>query len=38
MPIGMHIIAPWYEEKEIYRLASFIEDKLNLDLNPGGEK
>lgn len=38
LPIGMHIIAPWFEEKNIYRLGSFIEDKLNLDLNPGGEK
>lgn len=38
LPIGMHIIAPWFEEKNIYRLGSFIENKLNLDLNPGGEK
>lgn len=38
MPIGMHVIAPWFEEKEIYRLASFIEEKLNLDMNPGGEE
>lgn len=37
MPIGMHVIAPWFEEKEIYKLASFIEEKLNLDINPGGE-
>lgn len=39
MPIGLHIIGNSFEEATIYKLASFIEDKLNLDLNPnGGEK
>lgn len=39
MPIGMHIIGNSFEEAKIYQLASFIENKLNLDLNPnGGEK
>ena len=38
MPIGMHIIANAYEEAKIYKLASFIENNLKLDLNPfGGE-
>ncbi len=38
MPIGMHIIANAFEEAKIYQLASFIEQKLNLDLDPtGGE-
>jgi len=38
MPIGMQIIANKFEEAEIYRLGSFIEDKLKLDLNPKGGK
>ena len=38
MPIGMQIIGNAFEEAQIYKLASFIENKLNLDLNPGGAK
>ena len=38
MPIGMHIIGNDFEEAKMYQLASFIEQKLNLDLIPGGEK
>ena len=39
MPIGMHIIGNSFEEAKIYKLASFIEKELKLDLNPnGGEK
>ena len=38
MPIGMHIIGNDFEEAKMYQLASFIEEKLNLDLTPGGEK
>lgn len=39
MPIGMQIIGNSFEEAKIYKLASFIEKELNLDLNPnGGEK
>ena len=38
MPIGMQIIGNSFEEARIYKLASFIEKKLNLDLTPGGEK
>ena len=38
MPIGMHIIGNKFEEAEMYRLGSFIESKLNLDLNPKGGK
>lgn len=37
MPIGMHIIGNAWEEAKIYQLASFIEDKLNLNLEVGGE-
>lgn len=36
LPIGIQIIANRFNEKEIYRLASFIEKELNLNLNPGG--
>jgi len=38
MPIGMHIIGNYFEEDKIYQLASFIEQELDLDLNPKGGK
>ncbi len=38
LPIGMQIIGNKFDEKTIYKLASFIEKKLNLDLVPGGVK
>lgn len=39
MPIGMHIIANSFEEAKIYQLASFLEQQLNLNLDPtGGEE
>lgn len=34
MPVGMHIIGDYYEEDKIYQLAHFIENKLNLNMNP----
>lgn len=34
MPIGMQIIGGRFEEAKIYKLASFVEKKLNLNLNP----
>ena len=34
MPIGLHIIGNSFAEATIYQLASFIEKKLNLELNP----
>ena len=36
MPIGMQIIANSFEEAKIYKLASYLEKKLNLSLNPNG--
>ena len=36
MPIGMHIMANDFDEATIYKLASFIEEKLALDLCPRG--
>lgn len=36
MPIGMQIIGEAFSEAKIYQLGSFIESKLNLDLNPNG--
>ena len=36
MPIGMHIIGNDFEEAKIYQLPSFIEKKLNLDLDSKG--
>ena len=39
MPIGMHIIGDDFCEAKMYKLASYIEKELDLDLNPlGGEK
>lgn len=38
LPVGMHIIGNYFKEDEIYRLASYIEKELNLDLNPRGDK
>ncbi len=38
MPIGMHIIGNKFQEAEMYRLGSFIEKELDLDLNPKGGK
>ena len=37
MPIGLQIIGNAFEESKIYQLASFIEQKLNLNLTPGGD-
>lgn len=37
LPIGMQIIANRFDEANIYRLASFIENKLNLNLNSRGD-
>lgn len=33
MPIGMHLIGNDFEEAKIYQVASFLEKKLNLDLD-----
>ena len=37
MPIGMQIIGNKFEESKIYKLASFIEKELNLDMRPRGD-
>ena len=37
LPIGMQIIGNKWDEAVMYKLASFIENELNLDLLPGGE-
>ncbi len=36
MPIGMQIIGAAFEEAKIYQLASLLEQKLDLELNPNG--
>ena len=36
LPIGMQIIGGPFEEAKMYKLASFLEKELNLDLNIGG--
>ena len=38
MPIGMQIIGNSFEEAKIYKLAAFLEKKLDLELTPGGDK
>ena len=38
LPIGMHIIGNYFKEDVIYKLASFIEKELDLDMNPKGGK
>lgn len=38
MPIGMQIIGNSFEEAKIYKLASYLEKKLDLNLIPGGDK
>jgi len=38
LPIGMHIIGNYFEEAKIYQLASYIENKLNLKLDPRGDR
>ena len=34
LPIGLHMIASYFEEGKIYTLASYLEKELNLSLNP----
>ena len=38
LPIGLHIVGNKYEEAKIYQLAAFLEEKLNLNLDPRGDK
>ena len=38
LPIGMQIIGPKFGEASIYKLASFIEKELNLDMESKGER
>ena len=38
MPFGMQIIGNSFEEAKIYKLAAFLEKKLDLNLVPGGDK
>ena len=35
LPIGLQILGNNFDEATIYQLASFLEDKLNLDLEGG---
>ncbi len=38
LPIGMHIIGNYFDEAKIYKLASFIENELKLNLDPRGDR
>ena len=38
LPVGMHIIGNYFMEDKIYKLGSFIEKELNLNLDPRGDK
>ena len=37
LPVGFQIIGNYYQEDKIYQLASYIEKKLNLKLDPRGD-
>ena len=36
LPIGLLIMGPMYDEAKIYQLGSYVEKKLNLNLEVGG--
>ena len=38
LPVGLHIIGDSFEEAKMYQLASFLEKKLKLNLDPRGDK
>lgn len=38
LPIGMHIIGNYFDEGTIYKLGSFIENNLKLELDPRGRE
>ncbi len=38
LPVGLHIIGDSFEEAKMYKFASYLEKKLNLNLDPRGDK
>lgn len=38
MPIGLQIVGDYFKELDIYKIAYYIENNLNLDLKPRGDK
>ena len=38
LPIGLHVMAPRFEEARLYKFGAFLEKKLNLNLDPRGDK
>ena len=38
LPVGLHIIGDSFEEAKMYQFAAFLENKLNLNLDPRGDK
>ncbi len=38
LPIGLHVMAPRFEEAKLYQFGAFLEKELNLDLDPRGDK
>ena len=38
LPIGLHVMAPRFEEALLYKFGAFVEKKLNLNLDPRGDK
>ncbi len=38
MPIGLQIVGNYFKELDIYKIAHYIEEKLNLDLNAGRQE
>lgn len=38
LPIGLHVMAPRFEEAKLYQFGAFLEKELNLNLDPRGDK
>jgi aspartyl-tRNA(Asn)/glutamyl-tRNA(Gln) amidotransferase subunit A len=38
LPVGLHIIGDSFEEAKMYKFASYLENKLKLNLDPRGDK
>lgn len=38
LPIGLHVMAPRFEEAKLYQFGAYLEKELNLNLDPRGDK
>ena len=37
LPIGLHVMAPRFEEARLYQFGAFLEKELKLNLDPRGD-